>query len=71
MFAQEYGILAASLEDRPSIPACQITFHGAPPDFAGAFRKWERPVGTKSQEQKPFRVVPLNEVLEALSGAKV
>ncbi len=68
MFAQEYGILAASLEDRPSIPACKITFYGAPPDFTAAFRKWERPVGLVSQQQKHCQVVALNDALEAMSS---
>jgi hypothetical protein len=68
MFAQEYGILAASLEDRPSIPSCQITFYGAPLDFTAAFRKWERPAGLKSQQQKTCQVMALNEALEALSS---
>lgn len=67
MFAQEYGILAASLEDRPSIPSCHVTFYGAPPDFTAAFRKWQRPAGFTSQHQKLHYVLPLNETLEVLS----
>ena len=68
MFAQEYGILTASLEDRPSIPKCLVTLHGAPPDFAAAFRKWQDPVGLKNQQQEQCQVFPLNDTLEALGN---
>jgi hypothetical protein len=68
MFAQEYGILAASTEDRPSIPNYHVTFHGAPPDFTAAFRKWQRPNGLKSQQQASHQLLPLNDTIEALSS---
>ena len=68
MFAQEYGILAASLEDRPLVPTCNVTFYGAPPDFTAAFRKWERPSVLRGKEQQPCQVIALNEALEALSS---
>lgn len=69
-FAQEYGILTVSSEDRPSIPSCKITLHGAAPDFAAAFRKWQRPTVGPSGEAggETCRVVDLNDALEALSG---
>ncbi len=67
-FAQEYGILAASLEDRPSIPNCHVTFDGAPPDFTAAFRKWQQSAaGLKSQHRVSHHVLPLNDTLEVLS----
>ncbi|ERF75524.1 hypothetical protein EPUS_08429 [Endocarpon pusillum Z07020] len=69
MFAQEYGILASSLEDRPFIPSCNITFYGGPPEFTAAFRKWEQSTGSRSQQQQPCQVIPLNNILGALSGA--
>jgi hypothetical protein len=70
LFAQEYGILAASLEDRPAIPSCNITFYGAPPDFTAAFRKWEHPPGLHSQQHKTFQVVALIDALEALRSER-
>jgi hypothetical protein len=70
LFAQEYGILAASLEDRPAIPSCNITFHGAPPDFTAAFRKWEHPPGVNGQHDKSLQVVALIDALEALSSER-
>lgn len=69
MFAQEYGILATSLEDRPFIPSCNITFYGSPPEFTAAFRKWDQSTGSRSKQQQSCQVVPLNNVLGALSGA--
>ncbi len=68
MFAQEYGILAASLEDRPFIPNCNITFHVVPPEFTAAFRKWEQSTGSRSQQQQACQVIALNNILGALSG---
>ncbi len=68
MFAQEYGILAASLEDRPFIPSCNITFFGAPPEFTAAFRKWEPSMGARSIQPHSCRVIALNDILGALGG---
>jgi hypothetical protein len=68
MFAQEYGILSASLEDRPSIPACRITFRGAPPDFTAVFRKWDRPVGMRKAEGKTCQILSMNDAIAALNG---
>jgi hypothetical protein len=66
MFAQDYGILAASLEDRQSIPPCSITFYGVPSDFTPAFRKWEKNSGMGSGQQKACQVITLNDAVEAL-----
>lgn len=71
MFAQDYAILTASLEDRPSIPTCKITFYGAPPDFTAAFRKWESPSSHKGRHQKQCQVIALNDALEVLSDGKM
>jgi hypothetical protein len=69
-FAQEYGILAASLEDRPAIPSCTITFYGAPPDFTAAFRKWENPPVLHGQQHQSFQMVVVLDALEALRSER-
>lgn len=58
LFAQEYGILAASVEDRPFVPSGGVVLQGAPAGVMNAFRKWEE------DGKKPV-VIALNEALEA------
>ena len=58
-FAQEFSILAASLQDRPFVPPCHVTW-GAPPDFRSVFRKWSGPGGRPT-------TIPLNAAIEALA----
>ena len=41
LFAQDYGILAASLQDRPFVPVSTVVLEGAPRDMKAAFRQWE------------------------------
>lgn len=45
LFASDYGILAASMEDRHSIPKCSITFSGVPSDVKVLFRQWDEGMG--------------------------
>ncbi|KAL2871953.1 putative gelsolin repeat protein [Aspergillus lucknowensis] len=60
-FAHEYGILAASLQDRPFIPKSFISLGGAPECCRSAFRKWaRRPL------QRPPQVFPLNAAIDAI-----
>ena len=40
MFAQEYGILAVSEEDRPFMPVTTIVLEGVPRDMKAVFRHW-------------------------------
>ncbi|KAJ5765148.1 hypothetical protein N7520_004707 [Penicillium odoratum] len=40
VFAHEYGILAASLQDRPFIPKSFVAIGGVPDRCQSAFRKW-------------------------------
>jgi len=40
LFAQDYGILAASLEDRPFVPVSTVVVEGAPRDMKACFRRW-------------------------------
>ena len=63
-FAQEYGLLAASLEDRPSIPTGQVVLGGVPNGIRHAFRRWE---DKKSPTSRKDRFMSLNEVLEAFN----
>ena len=38
LFAQEYGILAASAEDRPFVPVTTVVLEGVPRDMKAVFR---------------------------------
>ena len=72
MFAQEYGILAASAEDRPFIPVTSVVIcsrtrsanvkevEGIPEGMRQAFRKWDDGKGLGE-----CRVLPLAAALEA------
>lgn len=73
-FAQEYGILAAGMEDRPFVPFSTVVLEGIPRDMKSVFRKWrdaESPtitnVNTGLKRGRSLRVVPLNQALQALS----
>jgi len=75
LFAQEYGILAAGMEDRPFVPVSTVVLEGVPRDLKACFRKWKDgqgptiggPVaGDKGlQRGKSLRVIPLNAALDA------
>lgn len=58
LFAQEYGILAASMEDRPFVPSGGVVLQGAPVGIMNAFRKWK-------EDGKEEVVIAMNEALEA------
>ncbi|KAI2471989.1 hypothetical protein F4781DRAFT_428756 [Annulohypoxylon bovei var. microspora] len=73
-FAQEYGILAAGMEDRPFVPFSTVVLEGIPRDMKSVFRKWrdaDSPtvtnVNTGLKRGRSLRVVPLNQALQALS----
>lgn len=76
MFAQEYGILAAGMEDRPFVPVTTVVLEGIPKDLKSVFRKWEEgrsPTVMKEgaaagglQRGRSLRVVPLTVALEAM-----
>ncbi|KAF7177958.1 hypothetical protein CNMCM7691_006444 [Aspergillus felis] len=61
VFAHEYGILAASLQDRPFIPNSLVSIGGIPESARSAFRKWDKPSG----QMRP-RVFPLNAAIESI-----
>lgn len=63
MFAQEYGILIASAEDRPFVPNSLVVLgRDAPVGMKRAFRKWE-------ERRGPCVVVGLEEALRATQGS--
>jgi hypothetical protein len=75
LFAQEYAILGASLEDRPFVPPCTVVFLSgsggpndlnivpvpAPEGIRRAFRKWEDGIGART-----VMMLPVEKVLEAV-----
>ncbi|KAL4934388.1 putative gelsolin repeat protein [Aspergillus undulatus] len=61
VFAHEYGILAASLQDRPFIPKSFISLGGTPETCRSAFRKW-----TRRPLQQPPQIFPLNAAIDAI-----
>ncbi|KAI1212873.1 uncharacterized protein F4807DRAFT_302810 [Annulohypoxylon truncatum] len=72
-FAQEYGILAAGMEDRPFVPFSTVVLEGIPRDMKSVFRKWrdvDSPTVTNAstglKRGRSLRVVPLNQALQAL-----
>lgn len=40
LFAQDYGIIAAGMEDRPFVPISTVVLEGVPRDMKPCFRKW-------------------------------
>lgn len=40
LFAQDYGIIAAGMEDRPFVPISTVVLEGVPRDLKPCFRKW-------------------------------
>lgn len=74
MFAQEYGILAAGMEDRPFVPVTNVVLEGVPRDMKSVFRKWvdglsitlhNPPLAGGLQRGRSLRVLPLTAALEA------
>lgn len=71
MFAQEYGILAASAEDRPFVPAASVVIcvrnssepgkeaDDIPEGMRRAFRKWDDSI------IRGCKILPLTAALEA------
>ncbi|KAJ6160557.1 hypothetical protein N7470_003953 [Penicillium chermesinum] len=60
VFAHEYGILAASLQDRPFIPKSLVALGGIPDRCQSVFRKWDQ-----SSVHAPC-LFPLGVAIEAL-----
>ncbi|PQE02997.1 gelsolin repeat protein [Rutstroemia sp. NJR-2017a BVV2] len=76
LFGQEYGILAASMEDRPFVPVSTVVIEGIPKDLKSVFRKWNdklsptimHPPSNNLKRGRSLRVVPLTAALEATRG---
>jgi hypothetical protein len=77
-FAQEYAILAASIEDRPFVPVSTVVMEGIPRDLKRVFRKWDdgvsptlvnkaNPTSPSLRRGRSLRIVPLGQALQALS----
>lgn len=71
LFAQEYAILAASMEDRPFVPQAHVVLlsssdgEGEVPEAVRcAFRKWDE------KRVRGCRVLGLPEVLEAVGASR-
>lgn len=73
LFAQEYGILASSMEDRPFVPVSTVVLEGVPRDLKFVFRKWRdaltptvgHSLSSSLTRGKSLRVVPLTAALDA------
>ena len=74
-FAQDYAIMAASMEDRPFMPISTVVLEGIPRDMKSVFRKWrdaDSPTITPDvaagglKRGRSLRIVPLTHALQAL-----
>lgn len=72
MFAQEYGILAVSEEDRPFMPVATVVLEGVPRDMKAVFRFWDDAMipaaglmRGKLGRGKSLRIVGLEKAIEA------
>ncbi|KAL4895681.1 hypothetical protein BDV59DRAFT_142629 [Aspergillus ambiguus] len=61
IFAHEYGILAASLQDRPFIPKSFVSLGGIPDSCRSVFRKWRQRTA-----RIPPQVFPLDAAIDAI-----
>lgn len=76
LFAHEYGILAASSEDRPFVPVSTVVLEGVPKDMKAVFRHWrEIPDTAALMAGKPLsrgrslRIVGLGAALKATGAS--
>lgn len=72
LFAQEYGILSASVEDRPFVPVSSVVLPSedggpVPKDLKAVFRKWDEKLEVLG-EKGGCRVLPPSAALEAMRG---
>ncbi|KAF2997944.1 hypothetical protein E8E13_005616 [Curvularia kusanoi] len=72
MFAQEYGILAVSEEDRPFMPVTTIVLEGVPRDMKAVFRHWNDSLIPTAElmsgslkRGKSLRIVGLEKAIQA------
>ncbi|KAH0614048.1 uncharacterized protein H6S33_005934 [Morchella sextelata] len=68
-FAQDYAILAATVDDRPFIPVSSVIVGGAPREFKVLFRNWEDakiPTSWQPSRKPSLRLVGLTAAMEAM-----
>ncbi|KAL6707481.1 hypothetical protein ACN47E_004051 [Coniothyrium glycines] len=72
LFAQEYGMLAVSEEDRPFMPVTTVVLEGVPRDMKAVFRHWDDALipaaglmRGKLGRGKSLRIVGLEKAIEA------
>jgi len=77
LFASDYAILSASMEDRPAIPRAVVVFSGVPDDVRWLFRHWDGSQGlwgtgglmagsANPGMMNEEKVVPVDEVVRAV-----
>jgi len=76
LFASDYGILAASMQDRAAIPKAKMVFSGVPEDIKALIRFWDGRkglwgtgglmAGSGSKGMAGLRVVDVDEVVRAV-----
>lgn len=77
LFASDYAILSASMEDRPAIPKAMVVFSGVPENIRWLFRHWDGSKGlwgtgglmagsANPATMNEERVVPVDEVVRAV-----
>ncbi|KAF2085375.1 hypothetical protein K490DRAFT_46795 [Saccharata proteae CBS 121410] len=72
LFAQEYGILSASAQDRPFVPDTKVVLEGVPTDMKFVFRRWTDAamptaalMAGRPRTANGLRVVPLSAAIAA------
>jgi hypothetical protein len=55
LFTQDYGIQAATAEDRPFVPVTTVVVEGAPRDMRAVFRRWTSAGGESAEESAPLQ----------------
>lgn len=73
LFASDYAMLAASIDDRPSVPKGYVLLSGVPQDVTLLFRHWDDTAGlwsggglmaaSQAPSQNVLKILDLNEVL--------
>lgn len=74
VFAQEYGIMAVSVQDRPFLPKGKVVFsNGLPAECISAFRKWVGKTNNHDNNDAAAaatattsQVIPLHAAIEAI-----
>ncbi|WEW54836.1 hypothetical protein PRK78_000262 [Emydomyces testavorans] len=65
VFAQEYGFLAVSEQDRPFLPKSHVVLNGLTDECKKVFRKWDDRLGGFSND-KPVQLLSLNDAIDTI-----